>query len=68
MRLYERDIPVDVLTAVVDGDVVFGTRTDAAVGRAAVTSHRTDPWAGCRLCGWPTASGAAGTRVRCARR
>jgi len=38
MRLYERDIPVEVLTAVVDGNVVFGTRTDAAVGRAAVTS------------------------------
>jgi N-acetylglutamate synthase len=47
LRLYQRDVPVDVLTAVVDGAVMFGTRTDAAVGRAAVTSapdgHR---WAG----------------------
>jgi N-acetylglutamate synthase len=47
LRLYQRDVPVDVLTAVVDGAVMFGTRTDAAVGRAAVTTapdgHR---WAG----------------------
>jgi ribosomal protein S18 acetylase RimI-like enzyme len=37
LRLYRRDVPIDVLTAVVDGDVVFGTREDDAVGRAAVT-------------------------------
>ncbi len=37
LRLYERQVPVDVLTAVVDGVVVFATRDDAAVGRAAVT-------------------------------
>ena len=37
LRLYERKVPVDVLTAVVDGVVVFATRGDAAVGRAAVT-------------------------------
>lgn len=47
LRLYQRDVPVDVLTAVVDGAVMFGTRTGAAVGRAAVTTapdgHR---WAG----------------------
>ena len=34
---YARDVPVDVLTAVVDGDVVFGMRAGVAVGRAAVT-------------------------------
>ena len=34
---YARDVPVGVLTAVVDGDVVFGIRAGAAVGRAAVT-------------------------------
>ena len=38
LRLYRRDVPVDVLTAVVDGDVVFATCADAGVGRAAVTA------------------------------
>jgi GNAT superfamily N-acetyltransferase len=38
LRLYLRDVPVDVLAAVIDGDVVFATRQDAGVGRAAVTS------------------------------
>jgi N-acetylglutamate synthase len=37
LRRYRREVPVDVLTAVVDGDVVFGMLADAAVGRAAVT-------------------------------
>jgi GNAT superfamily N-acetyltransferase len=37
MALYQRDIPADVLTAVVDGVVVFAVRGDAGVGRAAVT-------------------------------
>lgn len=44
---YERKVPVDVLTAVVDGDVVFATRGDAAVGRAAVTAAPDGTrWAG----------------------
>ncbi len=38
LRLYQRDVPVDVLTAVVDGEVAFATIADAAVGRGAVTS------------------------------
>ena len=38
LRLYRRDVPVDVLTAVVDGDAVFATCADAGVGRAAVTA------------------------------
>jgi N-acetylglutamate synthase len=38
LRLYRRDVPVDVLTAVVGGEVVFATINDAAVGRAAVTN------------------------------
>lgn len=38
LRLYERDVPVDVLSAVVDGEVVFATVPGAAVGRGAVTS------------------------------
>jgi ribosomal protein S18 acetylase RimI-like enzyme len=37
LRLYRRDVPVDVLTAVVDGEVAFATSGDAAVGRGAVT-------------------------------
>ena len=47
LRLYERDIPVDVLTAVVDGDVVFASIADTAVGRAAVTTAPDGTrWAG----------------------
>jgi N-acetylglutamate synthase len=38
LRLYQRDVPVDVLTAVVDGEVAFGRLADAAVGRGAVTA------------------------------
>jgi GNAT superfamily N-acetyltransferase len=34
---YARDVPVDVLAAVVGGDIVFALRADAAVGRASVT-------------------------------
>ena len=35
---YGRDVPPAVLTAVVDGEVVFATAADAAVGRGAVTT------------------------------
>jgi ribosomal protein S18 acetylase RimI-like enzyme len=38
LRLYGRNVPLDVLTAVIDGEVAFGTIADAAVGRAAVTT------------------------------
>jgi ribosomal protein S18 acetylase RimI-like enzyme len=37
LGLYERDVPVDVLAAVVDGEVGFASISGAAVGRAAVT-------------------------------
>lgn len=37
LRLYERDVPAEVLTAVVDGDVAFATVDGVAVGRGAVT-------------------------------
>ena len=37
LGLHPRQVPVDVLTAVVDGEVVFATLADAAVGRAAIT-------------------------------
>jgi N-acetylglutamate synthase len=47
LRLYERDIPVDVLTAIVDGDVAFASIADTAVGRAAVTTAPDGTrWAG----------------------
>lgn len=36
-RVNQRDVPDEVLTAVVDGVVVFGELADAAVGRAVVT-------------------------------
>lgn len=38
MRLYQREVPVDVLTAVIDGEVAFAELGGAAVGRAAVTA------------------------------
>lgn len=37
LRVYERDVPPDILTAVIDGTVVFATVGDA-VGRGAVTT------------------------------
>jgi ribosomal protein S18 acetylase RimI-like enzyme len=38
LRLYRRGVPVDVLTAVIDGEVAFAELGGAAVGRAAVTA------------------------------
>ncbi|WP_231983323.1 GNAT family N-acetyltransferase [Mycobacterium sp. 852002-51961_SCH5331710] len=38
LGLYRRDVPVEVLTAVVDGEVTFASIPGAAVGRAAVTT------------------------------
>jgi GNAT superfamily N-acetyltransferase len=38
LRLYQRPVPVDVLTAVVSGELTFATIPDAAVGRAAITT------------------------------
>ncbi|MGV0597235.1 N-acetylglutamate synthase, CG3035 family [Mycolicibacterium vulneris] len=47
LRLYERDVPVDVLTAVVDGALTFATVPDSAVGRGAVTTAPDGtPWLG----------------------
>ena len=47
LRLYQREVPVEVLSAVLDGVVVFATRSDAAVGRAAVTTAPDGSrWAG----------------------
>jgi N-acetylglutamate synthase len=38
LQIYQREVPVEVLSAVRDGVVAFATRGDAAVGRAAVTT------------------------------
>ena len=47
LRVYERDVPPEVLSAVVDGEVAFGRIDDAAVGRAAVTAgHDGARWVG----------------------
>lgn len=35
---YARDVPVEVLTAVVDGELMFGGRAGVAIGRAALTA------------------------------
>jgi N-acetylglutamate synthase len=37
LRIYRREIPIDVLTAVVGGELMFGTHSGGAVARAAVT-------------------------------
>ncbi|OBJ06372.1 GCN5 family acetyltransferase [Mycobacterium sp. 1465703.0] len=37
LRIHGGDVPVDVLTAVIDGELMFGTHSDATVARAAVT-------------------------------
>ncbi len=37
LRLYRRDVPIDVLTAVIDGELMFGMHANTAVARAAVT-------------------------------
>jgi GNAT superfamily N-acetyltransferase len=38
LQIGAQDVPVDVLSAVVDGDVAFTTVADAAIGRGAVTT------------------------------
>ena len=38
LTIYQRDVPVDVLTAVIDGEVAFATVAGAAVARGAVTT------------------------------
>jgi N-acetylglutamate synthase len=38
LRLYRREVPLAVLTAVIDGELAFATIAGAAVGRAAVTT------------------------------
>jgi N-acetylglutamate synthase len=37
LRIYQREIPVDVLTAVINGELAFGAHQGGAVARAAVT-------------------------------
>jgi N-acetylglutamate synthase len=47
LRIYQREVPVDVLTAVLGGELAFGTRAGAAVGRVAVTEAPDGTrWAG----------------------
>lgn len=47
LRRYERDVPAEVLTSVVDGEAVFGAVAGAAVARAAVTMSLDDGrWVG----------------------
>ena len=47
LQIYEREVPADVLTAVVDGELCFAALGDAAVGRGAVTEAPDGTrWAG----------------------
>ncbi|MHC9291123.1 N-acetylglutamate synthase, CG3035 family [Mycobacterium sp. LTG2003] len=47
LRTYERDVPVEVLTAVVDGTLTFASAAGCAVGRGAVTAAPNGtPWLG----------------------
>jgi N-acetylglutamate synthase len=66
LRMHEGEIPVEVLTAVIDGELAFGAHGDAVVARAAVTetpdgarwvgisavrsAHSADHQAAARLC------------------
>jgi N-acetylglutamate synthase len=46
-QIYQREVPLDVLCAVTDGEVAFATVADAAVGRVAVTTAPDGTrWAG----------------------
>jgi N-acetylglutamate synthase len=47
LRIYRREVPIDVLTAVVDGELAFGMHSELAVARASVT----DAPDGCRWVG-----------------
>jgi N-acetylglutamate synthase len=77
LRLYRREVPIDVLTAVVDGELVFGMHADRAVARASVTDapdgtrwvglsavREVDQGAGRALCEALLAWGAARGAVR----
>ena len=67
--IYRRDVPVDVLTAVIDGEVVFANRADAAVGRAAVTSAPDGTrWAGLSAVHVARGAPPQGSRPRTVRR
>lgn len=47
LAIYERDVPVDVLAAVIDGRLTFATVSGCAVGRGAVTTAPDGtPWLG----------------------
>ncbi|MEW2482058.1 GNAT family N-acetyltransferase [Mycobacterium sp. NPDC049093] len=47
LEIYEREVPVDVLTAVVDGQLTFAMVPGCAVGRGAVTTAPDGtPWLG----------------------
>lgn len=62
LHAYGRDIPVDVLTAVVGGEVTFGAHRDAAVARAAVTDAPDGTrWVG--LSGLRVADGPSGVAL-----
>ncbi len=63
LRIYDRDVPVEVLSAVVDGEVVFATVAGAAVARAAVTKGPDGTrWVG--LSALQVADGSAPPRPR----
>lgn len=66
LACYARDVPVDVLTAVAGGEVVFASRGDAAVGRAAVTDA-PDGWA-YPMCTWPPNSAGMAMHRHCVQR
>jgi len=77
LRFYQQAVPVDVLTGVVDGELMFGTHAEKAVARASVTDapdgarwvglsamRVTDESAGCTLCEALLAWGAASGATR----
>jgi N-acetylglutamate synthase len=64
LRAYQREVAVDVLTAVIDGELMFGTHAAATVARAAVTDAPDGSrWVG--LSAIPAANDSVDAQVLC---
>jgi hypothetical protein len=61
LRLSRGEVPIDALTAVLDGELMFGTHPDVAVARAALTDAPDGTrWVGLSAIAAPDEQGAAG--------
>ena len=61
LRLSRGEVPIDTLTSVIDGELMFGTHPDVAVARAALTDAPDGTrWVGLSAIAAPDEQGAAG--------